>query len=197
MHFCIAVIHKANQSVDTLLSRYDENIDLEYIKTKEEHIKDVRENIKLYNERYYKKYIDDPEGYISSIKDYPERINYILNIFPKQLKWTDEECYQEAIKYYDDEDVNPDGSTIEYGNPDGKWDWYEIGGRFSKLLITKSGNAVNTCKIAELDKNKLFDTYAYVLNGIWYEEDDKKKSLPELLTELDENLLVTIVDIHS
>ena len=50
------------------------------------------------------------------------------------LKWTDEECYQDAIKYADEENIAPDGSLRNTYNPNAKWDWYQIGGRWAGNL---------------------------------------------------------------
>ena len=36
-------------------------------------------------------------------------------------------------------------------NPKSKWDWYQVGGRWDKCLLTKSGELVNECLLGELD----------------------------------------------
>ncbi len=40
------------------------------------------------------------------------------------------------------------GSTY---NPDSKWDWYSVGGRWSKMLITKAGARCDSAPVGELD----------------------------------------------
>lgn len=55
------------------------------------------------------------------------------------LLWTDEECYQDAIKYTEKENICKDGSVRSTYNPDSKWDWYQIGGRWAGLLTVKKG----------------------------------------------------------
>jgi hypothetical protein len=41
-------------------------------------------------------------------------------------------------------------------NPDSKWDWYSVGGRWSNSIKTKSGEFVDMCKFDEID----FDPYS-------------------------------------
>ena len=36
-------------------------------------------------------------------------------------------------------------------NPDSKWDWYAVGGRWSKSIKTKDGEFVDMCKFGEID----------------------------------------------
>ena len=55
----------------------------------------------------------------------------------------------------------PDGSVRSMYNPNSKWDWWEIGGRCSGLLMTKDGQQANTLPIKEIanlyDKEKEAD----------------------------------------
>lgn len=60
--------------------------------------------------------------------------------FPLKLKWSDEEIYQNAIKYQNDEDIRENGELYSTYNPNSKWDWYDIGGRFRNQLLTKIEN---------------------------------------------------------
>lgn len=39
----------------------------------------------------------------------------------------------------------------EQGNPNARWDWYEIGGRFAGLLLNNQGYHVNSCRKGDLD----------------------------------------------
>ena len=64
-----------------------------------------------------------------------------------------------------------DGRVISYTNPNYKWDWYEIGGRWSNALNVIGGTKANSCRIKDLDfdfkRNELAktanDSYDYFL----------------------------------
>jgi hypothetical protein len=70
-----------------------------------------------------------------------------------------------------------EGEDDEYKyNPDAKWDWYEIGGRWSETLLSKSGQYVDQLPKSDLDllatqaqardrAYKLFDAYAQAFAG--------------------------------
>ena len=96
-HFSVAVFHRADQSVESLLAPYDENIKVEpYIEyTKQQAIDFAREHY------------DD-------CKDLP-----------------DEKCW--AIMA-DCKETDSDGNIYSTYNPDSKWDWWVVGGRFNKQL---------------------------------------------------------------
>lgn len=67
-------------------------------------------------------------------------------------------------------------------NPNSKWDWYELGGRWSGSLKTKNGKFVDECMLDELDWNdgKNEDTkfhyhkscvpFAIIVDGEWFEK---------------------------
>lgn len=52
--------------------------------------------------------------------------------------------YDENAQYDNEEDET-------HYNPDAKWDWYTIGGRWDGLLRTKSGDRVNEALIKNID----------------------------------------------
>ena len=66
------------------------------------------------------------------------------------------DCPQEYLEFIEDNDcdsINVDtGKRGYWSNPNSKWDWYQIGGRFSDFLKTKEGY----CNQA-LKKDILFD----------------------------------------
>lgn len=114
-HFSLAVLHRADQTVDELLAPYDEEletaIELEY--TREEAIKTARE---------------DYEGNEDK---------------------TDEECLRfmaEMPCYIADKD----GNVYAKYNPDARWDWYEIGGRFAGRLRV-NGERLDSARVADID----------------------------------------------
>lgn len=92
---------------------------------------------------------ENPEKWVEYFKKgYPE----FWNLF--------EETY---TKFGDDWNGNnwrkdEDGVWAVYSsyNPNSKWDWYSVGGRWSNSIKTKSGEFVDMCKFDEID----FDPYS-------------------------------------
>lgn len=51
-------------------------------------------------------------------------------------------------------ELDADGNVVNYfttTNPNPKYDWYEIGGRWKNMLLRLDGSNVNSCQIGELD----------------------------------------------
>ena len=141
-HFAVLVI---GDDIEGQLAKFDETLDTpRYVKyTKEQLIAKGREDIKNYEKGYYAQYLADPEKYESECGK-SSHINYIKNEFPLKLQWTDEQIYQDEIKYYDSEDIGENGEVYSTYNPNSKWDWYEIGGRYAGRLILKEGVEKNS-----------------------------------------------------
>lgn len=52
------------------------------------------------------------------------------------------DCPKEFLEFVEDEDFDLDEETGKYGyweNPNAKWDWYQVGGRWNGLIILKDG----------------------------------------------------------
>ena len=55
-----------------------------------------------------------------------------------------------------------DAKTNDYGywsNPNGKWDWYEIGGRFRRIMPLKNGSKMTTAKIKDINFDRDDEIY--------------------------------------
>ncbi len=78
---------------------------------------------------------------------------------------TDEDFYEHFI----DEDTLTDkeGNELTTYNPDSKWDWYEVGGRWSGLIKTKSGQCVDSAMIKDIDFSP--DKKEYEMYKRWWE----------------------------
>ena len=140
-HFSVAVFTKPNgRSLERLLAPYDESIEMvPYIKyTKEEAIAKVRKSIDEYAKGRYAEFLKNPEKYKEKHNN-QSHLDYIENEFPKRLNWTDEECYEYEKQYYGDDMIDEDGNLLSTYNPNSKWDWYSIGGRFPGKLKAKDG----------------------------------------------------------
>jgi len=166
-HFSVAVFTDRTKTVDDLLAPFDENISVpRYIEeTKEQAIQRIRKEISDYaTTGLYAQWKADPEKYESEFGCNIDHMNYIKNEFPKKLNWTDEECYQDAIEFYDEDELDENGNLTSIYNPNSKWDWYSIGGRFQGMLKAKSGThgegsvfSPNLKKAGEYDSAKVSD----------------------------------------
>lgn len=140
-HFTVAVITKGKPTeavLSAMLEPYDENKEVLHFTSREDLIKQKRKEISDFIDSNYARYIADKEKYLAECTN-ENHIKYITEEFPKKLLWTDEECYQDAIKYTEREDICKDGSVRSTYNPDSKWDWYQIGGRWAGLLTVRKG----------------------------------------------------------
>lgn len=136
-HFALLVV---GDNIDEQLEKFDENLETpRYVKyTKEQLIAKERKEIEEYKNGTYAKYLADPEAYAADCTN-ENHLEYLKNEFPKKLEWTDEELYAHGIRYYDEDEIGPDGEVYSTYNPNSKWDWYQIGGRYAGRLILKEG----------------------------------------------------------
>ena len=137
-HFAVLVI---GDDVEEQLAKYDENLEMpRYVKyTKEELIADERQSIEEYKNGTYAEYLADPIGYAKACNDNENHLKYVSETFPKKLTMTDEEIYELATKWYDPENIGENGEVYSTRNPDSKWDWYEVGGRYAGRIAVKDG----------------------------------------------------------
>lgn len=161
-HFCVYVFHDKNTSIYDLLAPYDESIEVEpYVEyTKEEAIAKVREEIEDYKNEFYAEYLKNPEEYENKNGDDKEHIEYLKNEFPKKLNWTDEQCYNYKKELYGDDMIDEDGNLLSTYNPDTKYDWYEVGGRWDGGIPMKTNmkleiKSCNECKVSQIDMDKI------------------------------------------
>lgn len=118
-HFTVAVITDKLNKIEEMLAPYSENMEVEsYVdETKEAIINSAKER---------KARILQRKGKGEELDKYD--IEY-LNAN------TDEELYK--LEIYDDESYDENGNHLTTYNPNSKWDWYEIGGRWNKILLVK------------------------------------------------------------
>jgi hypothetical protein len=137
-HFSLLVI---GEDVASQLAPFDENEPsvrkLEY--TKAELIKSLKQSNENYRKGTYALYLEDPEGYATKNSNHGAHLKYLQEGFPKRLKMTDKELYDEAITDYTDDMIDKDGGVYTTYNQDSRWDWYEIGGRWTGALKLKKG----------------------------------------------------------
>lgn len=122
-HYLVGVIIDDVTNIDVekaiseVLAPYDENMRVEpYIyKTKAELIA----NGKARKERYSKE--DNIADYMQEYLD----------------ATTDEELYQLEIEDLEENEIDADGNELSTYNPKSKWDWWQIGGRFTDKDYTQ------------------------------------------------------------
>ena len=142
-HFSVAVFSRnGGNDVDEMLAPFDENMRVDrYVShTKEELVEIGKKNIQDYRDSVYAEYLRDPAKYLRErCENDPENrhYRYLRDEFPQRLSWTDEEIYQCEIGGYEPDEIGDDGEIYSTYNPQSKWDWYEVGGRFSHLLQCK------------------------------------------------------------
>lgn len=133
-----------NGYLASALDKFDENKEtpryVEY--TKEELIAKGREDIEKYKNGLYAQYLASPAEYVIN-HGYNERhIRYISTEFPEKLNWTDEQVYAEELRWYEPENIGPDGEVYSTYNPHSQWDWWQIGGRWHDAYRTRQGETV-------------------------------------------------------
>jgi hypothetical protein len=142
-HFTVLVIW---DDVEASLAPYDESIELApYVEyTKEQLIAKSRQETEDYKNGRYAEYLADPVKYKAERLENVDHINYLEIEFPKVLEWTDEQHYQDQIKWYDKESIGINGELYSTRNPQGYWDWYQIGGRWAGGITVKPGTTFET-----------------------------------------------------
>jgi hypothetical protein len=128
------------EDINGQLAPFDANLELpRYVKyTREQLIQNERDRILSYKEERYDVYLKDKEKYISEWQN-DSHIQYLEKEFPKELNKTDEELYNEAIDGYFSDEIGPEGQIYSTCNPNSKWDWSVIGGRWAGLIKLKDG----------------------------------------------------------
>ena len=83
------------------------------------------------------------------------------------MEWTDDECYEDIKRSFDEDMIEPNGDLLSIYNPNSKWDWYTIGGRWNNYLKTLSGEATNEDYVSKLIEryNTFCLCYSYWKNG--------------------------------
>ena len=192
------------------LEQYYEGLEVEpYIhRTKEEAIEKAKKHHTENYEYAVKKLESDTLT--------PEDRDFYTTVVSRGCSLTDEEAWEEVQNWgykMDDE-----GNLLSTYNPDSKWDWYSIGGRWDGFLHYKDADPgfteTNEAYIHELDMDYLLEHIPFCFvteDGEWREkgemgwwgsisnekpEDSWKQQFVDYVKSLDENCLVTVVDFH-
>lgn len=107
-----------------------------------------------------------------------EAIDYVRKEWTGYQDKTDEECYEAIAEDYRENDlVDESGSLYSTYNTNSKWDWYEVGGRFSNLLKGKDGLRYDEGCIRNMDFSMNMETYNHSLR-FWDVAVDNKPLEP-------------------
>ena len=150
-HFIVGVIHKPEQDIEELLAPYDEGLEVEsYVyRTKSEIIKAAKEIVNNYNE--------DPDWYNND----KYRKNWIKKYLDAK---TEEELYEAEISP-DTYEYDEDGNELTTYNPDAKWDWWVVGGRWSDTLLVPRDKVDKKERVPRL---KCVRTQVATKGEIWF-----------------------------
>ncbi len=116
-HYTVMVI---GAEPEDQLAPFDENLETpRYVSyTREQLIEKEKKSIEDYKNGLYAEFLADPEKYRAECVSNPAHIKYLENEFPKKLSWNDDDIYQEAIKWYESEDIGENGEVYSTYNPD-------------------------------------------------------------------------------
>lgn len=134
-HFTVLVISKQQEDVERLLAPYHE---FECTGVNDEYVVDV----------------DITEELLEMIKN-GESLDEALSYYGHEDKVVESEAY------IDKDDVHKYGyaivkngnliKAVNRTNPNKKWDWYQVGGRWRNLLKLKSGKRADSAKSKDVD----------------------------------------------
>ena len=146
----------------------------------------------------------------------PKMIEHYQSIVDKGLFISYEDAWEEAKDWGYEIDENE--NLLSTYNPDSKWDWYSVGGRWGGFLHYKDADPgfeeTNVAYIHELDMNYLLEHIPFCFvteDGEWKEKGEMgwwcsvsnekseeiwKQQFVDYVKSLDESCLVTVVDFH-
>lgn len=199
---------------DTDLEQYSEDLEVEaYVeRTKEEAINDVQRNQR---KRYLEaiKALQTPDLKSQSMDFYQK----IVDQGPSISK---EDAWKEVLSW--GYELDEDDNLLSTYNPNAKWDWYCVGGRWNGFLVLKERKEdgsiieVNEAYFNEIDWDYMKEwnriPFCFVNeDGEWYEkgemgwfaittnemeEDTWRATFEEYINTVEDECLVTVVDFH-
>jgi hypothetical protein len=152
----------------------------------------------------------DPEGQLARYDENLEVAPYV------GVCWN---CEGDA-KWQPCDECKDTGKVETTRNPDGKWDYWQLGGSWANRLVLLDGKAASQALRGVIDLPATFDrltveegvpgTYVLVCEGVWRERqswsDEEDRFVPDpnypalwrrMVEGLAPDVLLTVVDIHS
>lgn len=161
-HFTVmAIIRKgADYDLEELMAPYDENMEVapyvrrtkaEIIARKREEAAHVAHDIKVANS------VRDEAEY-QCAEGVRYRYGYVTSDEGRAcaalVGKSDDEVFEAAKEDYGN--LDEDGNYVSTYNPDSKWDWYEVGGRWDGSLILKEGGSTDEDYAGQIDWDAMF-----------------------------------------
>lgn len=132
-HFTVLVV---GDDVDDLLDPFSEHLEVDHVITKQGLIDGEKRSMDYYLE-LDEKYQADPEEYAEKCS-HSGHLDFVRGQMQDMIhSWTDDDWHKHALRFYDESARNEDGSINSTYNPKSKWDWYQVGGRWSDSLKVK------------------------------------------------------------
>ena len=110
---------------------------------------------------------DCPEEYLEFVDCTDEIVDGWEN-YKNNKEEYDKECdsiEEYATQYFGY--ITEDGKYGYYENPNAKWDWYVIGGRWSNMLLTKDGEKTDFARLKDIDWNKISENKRLKAEHVW------------------------------
>ena len=167
-HFTVLV---TGDDVEAAMAPFYEELEVErhISQSRAELIAYERKRMENTRDTNWAEYLANPAKYIAECRN-PRHIEYFTGgEFEAKLTWTDEQFHAEAIRFTDPADLDEDGNEWSTSNPQSKWDWWTVGGRWDGGLRTKDGREVNECLRSELHFEHTHPTFAVLVDGQWIE----------------------------
>jgi hypothetical protein len=181
-----------------------------YVKyTKEQLIEKGKKDIERYKNGLYAEFLKDKEAY--SIGCNVNHLNYISNEFPNHLTWSDDEIYADEIKNYEPNEIGSEGEVYSDSNPNSKWNWYSLGGRWSGSIELNNSKKVDSAIKKNISNLNDIVCFSIIKDGKFYEigrmglwgfvSDEKDESeweneFKKLISDLPDDTLISIYDLH-
>ena len=126
---------------------------------------------------------------------------------------SDDECWEYWAEDYEPEMIDEEGNLYSTYNPDSRWDWYEVGGRWNGLLEV-NGMKKNSARLNDVQNLERILTFAVITrDGKWHakgkmgwfgmsdataEEELRwaENYQKQFMAGAEDDLFVTIVDCH-
>lgn len=199
---------------DTDLEQYSENLEVEaYIEqTKEEAINDVQRNQR-------KRYLEAVKA-LQTPNLKSQSMDFYQKIVDQGPSISKEDAWKEVLSW--GYELDEHDNLLSTYNPNSKWDWYCVGGRWNGFLVLKERKEdgsiieVNEAYFDEIDWDYMKEwnriPFCFVNeDGEWYEkgemgwfaitvnemeEDTWRATFEEYINTVEDDCLVTVVDFH-
>lgn len=170
-HYSVLIATKeepTSEIINAILDPYDEN-------------KEVPPYIASTKEELIKNFIQDTMTRMNEYEKNPESISqdYYNEVLSKAIQYTTandrEAIYKMATRFYEPNEFDAEGNLISTYNPNSKWDWWVVGGRFDgafphNVMKASDLKSIEFSEINNLEE-KYPQEYAYYQRLITGKED--------------------------